>query len=281
MLIDPVLAIALSLLPLSPNQGGQLADRRNSPFERGEVVAFEIPERPGARHEFFRLKGSQPQLGVASIHIASELDQMRSEMRLDFFPIKTTVIHIERQSANGPRLIWRERRLRSGRTVQVDWSADGNSLSSVDWSGRDANRRQSRPESGALLPLYLVEQVRGGQFLSGRFDVFSPLSNRVEEWTATVKRFRVPWFGPGFARQLVLRRKNGSLAGEYIFQNEELLLFRLQQGGVVAVRTSRKIYEQAQHDDLERRTKEHLRDQPSPASTRWLVPRRLEPKNKS
>ncbi|MFT7662344.1 MAG: hypothetical protein ACI87A_000560, partial [Planctomycetota bacterium] len=234
--------------PLLVATSQQAPGHNSSPFERGEVVEFEIPERPGARHEFFQLRGMKSVIGVAAMHVGAEVDAKRTELHLEYFPIKTSVMHVERQTAGGPRLIWRERRLRSGRTVQVDWSADGDSLSCVDWSGRDATRRNARPESGALLPLFLIERVRAGQFLSGRFDVFSPLSNQIEEWTATVNRVPWPWLGTGFARQLVLTRKDGSLAGEYFFQNDELFLFRLQLGGAVAVRTSRASFDKSFRD---------------------------------
>ena len=271
------LALCLCANPFaSANPADEHSRKVNtSAFSDGEVVAFEIPEKPGATHEYFEFFSDRDTLGVAAVHVGAEKDSMRTEMRLDYFPIKTRVMHVERQTPTGPRLIWRETRPRSGRTVMVDWGPDGESLTSVDWSGRDARRQEELPEVGALLPLYLINHVREGQFLGGRFDIFNPISNRVEEWTASVKRVALLPTSPNRARRLVLTRADGSLSGEYIFVGKELILFRLQRGGPVAVRTDRASYDAALHYDRERRRREAIKNTPSPASTRMLEPRRI------
>jgi len=267
------LCLSASSLAIADPADERPREVNTSAFKDGEVVAFEIPEKPGETHEYFRFASHQDVLGVAAVHVGAEKDAMRTEMRLDYFPIKTRVMHVERQTPTGPRLIWRETRPRSGRTVMVDWGPDGESLTSVDWSGRDALRQEELPEVGALLPLYLINHVREGQFLGGRFDIFNPISNRVEEWTASVKRVALLPTSPNHARRLVLTRADGSLAGEYIFVGKELLLFRLQRGGPVAVRTDRAGYDAALRGDRERRRREAAANTPSPASTRMLEPR--------
>jgi len=273
------LALALVLIGTASSAASLPNDTRSessqSPFDRGEVVAFEIPERPGTKHEYFRFHSRSDEFGVAAIHLGAEADSMRTELRVDYFPIKTRVMHVERQTPSGPRLIWRETRARSGRTVMVDWGPEGESLTSLDWSGRDAVKQEELPGVGALLPLYLIDHVRAGQFLGGRFDVFNPVSNRIEEWTASVKRVPFLPTSPQRARRLVLTRVDGSLAGEYLFFGTELMLFRLQRGGPVAVRTDRKTYDSMLQGDRERKRREALEDLPSPASTRWLKPRRI------
>ena len=273
-------ALVLALSGARTTQASDMdAKARTSPFESGEVVAFEMPEQPGTRHEYFKLHSRLDDLGVAAVHVGATGDAMRAEMRIDYFPIKTRVLHVEMQTDAGPRLIWRETRLRSGRTVMVDWGPEGESLSSVDWSGGDGVRYEKQPESGALLPLYLVDHVREGQFLGGRFDIFNPVSNRVEEWTASVKRIALLPTAPHLARRLVLRRRGGSLAGEYIFIGKELVLYRLQSGGPVAIRTTRASYDEALRKDRARRQRELQVDRPSPASTRQLRPRLIVEEN--
>lgn len=250
--------------PAATSFGG---DGRPRPLiETGAIVDYEIPLRPGTRREYFELRVDGRRVGVATTHVGMRGDGLRAEMRLDLFPVRTRVVHVEQVTNGGPRLVWREVRASSGRTTLVEWSADGERLTSVDWSGGGASRREEAPTAGALLPLFLVDCVRMGQFPSGAFDVFDPLAGRVEEWRASVERMNV---GPGVpfgTRRLVLTRNDGTLAGEYHFLGEALVAFRLQRGGPVALCVAREAFDRATNEERSRRREEDER--PSPASAR-------------
>jgi hypothetical protein len=224
------------------------------------VVAYEIPESVGTRREHFELRRGGELVGVVASLFGegqgrAERD-LRAELRFDLWSIQTRVHHVETRTPRGPRLVWREQRQRSGRTVLFEWSEDGDRLVQVDWGGGDGLRRESPAETGALLPLFLVASVRAGAFPRGRFDVVDPPSGSVAELAVHVRR--VPWIpGSGLsARCLVLRRTDGSLAGQYLFLGKELIGFRFQEGGPVALRVSSMRFREHEAAEAERRAEE-------------------------
>ncbi len=231
-----------------------------APLDGGAVVAYEIPDRADTRRECFALFFEGDPVGIASSTFRARENggagRASAELRFELWQIRTRVHHVESVTPRGPRLVWRELRERSGRTVRVDWSEDGKRLVQVDWSGAEAVRGESTPESGALLPLFLVASVRDGAFPTGRFDVYDAPSGRVEELRVSV--LRCPLAGaPGLSmRRLELLRADGTLAGDYLFLGRELVAFRVQEGGPVALRVSTVDYRKREREEEERRKAE-------------------------
>lgn len=253
-----VLLRSLVLAVLLPSVANDGRDRvaPEAPLARDEgvaVVAFEIPDRPGARREHFELLRGGERIGLARATVGARPSALRAELSFDLWPIRTRVHHVERLGPRGPRLVWREVRERSGRTVLVEWSEDGERLVHVDWSGGDALRRESVPASGAVLPLFLVASVRSGDFPSGRFDVYDAPSGAVEELVVHTRRFALLPGGPPTARRLVLSHVDGTLAGEYLFLGPELIAFRMQEDGPVAVCIRAATHHLYEREEEERR----------------------------
>lgn len=245
----------LLLALLAAATAGGAPDEPASPIEAGDVVAFELPEAPGMRREHFVLRDGREVLGLVSTFVGPRGDDLRAERTFELFEIETSVRHVETLTPRGPRLVWREVRERSGRTSLVEWSEDGERVVRVDWLGGEAERRESSPESGALLPLFLIDSVREGQFPAGRFDVVDAPSGGIEELDVRVAVLPLRPRGLVCARRLVLSRPDGSLAGDYLFLGRELALFRLQEGGPVARRVSAARYRELERAEDERRAR--------------------------
>jgi len=244
-------ALASSGLPLGASSVPPAGPPQETPFDTGDVVAFEVPEPAGMRKEYFALElpaaGStplaEPPSGVCAL-LRSDVDGVvRLESRTTYFDVDTRVIHTEELTPDGPKLVWREVRERSGRTVILDWVGGEWEVASVDWSGLEAERRPIDPARGVVLPSFLLEEVRSGSYLSGGFDVFDPLANGVEELVGSTRTVWLPVPLAAPLRHFVWRRADGTLAGEYWFAGRELVGFRLQAGGPVARRIDAATYE--------------------------------------
>ncbi len=254
--------LTLLLLAAVLGAGAQGAAPVLAPLESPSVVAFELGEDSDLRHEYFELRQDGAYVGRVVSTVGMRGGSLRAEMQLDLGPIATRVHHVERITTRGPRLVWREMRERSGRTVMAEWSEDGERLIDIAWNGGDAVRRETTPPAGALLPLFLVDSVRSGGFPSGAFDVFLPTSGSVEELQVRVESLPGAAVGKGLLslRRLALCRADGTLAGEYLFAAGELLAFRVQDGGPVAVRVSHETYREREREDERLREESRSKD---------------------
>ncbi len=162
----------------------------------------------------------------------------RVEVEHELFGIDTRVLHVERrpEDAGGeraPELVWRELRRRSGRTVSLVRDPASGGWTSTEWNGGSrAVRRTLTAGEGARLPLELVEACRAGTApASAR--VFDPLGHRIEELAIERRQalvHGVPW------TRVLWTRDDGTLAGEWWFAGAELVAYRYQRGGPVALR---------------------------------------------
>jgi len=182
------------------------------------------------------------------------------------------VMHIERLTDRDARLVWREIGSASGRSLLVEWARDERGLRVFEW-GRDGTRRVTLEAwKGVALPLYLIELTRFGRATQGSYVVFDPLGRRLETVTlrtsysiaaartaTDVAPSDLPWSDgepvgqaeagaplepsmEGATRTVELVRRDGTLAGRYVFRGVELVSFQLQAGGAVARRVSAKTY---------------------------------------
>jgi len=205
---------------------------QQKPLENGGVLAVEVSEPPGTRVRYFRLDhGDEATEPLGLVRWVSGPDPeneggWRVEQDVTFFAEATRVIHTERLHRAKRKLVWREVRARSGRTVLVEWTPDGRAVS-LETVGGEVVRKDLELGPDVLLPLALVEHARAGVDWDGTFPVYQPLVGDTE-----LQRLSVERSGP--ERVLELRRLDGDLAGRFRFRDGELVGFRWQAGDLVA-----------------------------------------------
>lgn len=207
-----------------------------SPATMAEIAEGALAPQPGEPE-------SEPILGAIKIYSAVREGEACLESHYELFGVATRVVHVEQLDPDGPRLVWREMRSHSGRTVRAEWGQEGGELAMMEWSGVQQERRLEQPDSGAMLPLYLRERVREGAFLQGAFEVFDPLAGQVETRIAKTEFMDLAPLADRSIRSVRWIREDGSLAEESWFFGEELIAFRFAEGGPMAVRVDRKRFD--------------------------------------
>ncbi len=261
-----LLHLSVLCLAVFPGRGNE---EHQSPLESGDVLELWLKRPPISRTEYFVFCEAAPQasaptlaeiavgaaspqqaeqvpepiLGAVKIYSAVREGEARLESHFELFGVATRVVHVEQLDPNGPRLVWREMRTQSGRTVRAEWSEEGGELAMMEWSGVQQERRLEQPDSGAMLPLYLRERVREGAFLQGAFEVFDPLAGQVETRIAKTEFIDMAPLVARSVRSVRWIREDESLAEESWFFGEELIAFRFAEGGPLAVRVDRKRYD--------------------------------------
>jgi hypothetical protein len=180
------------------------------------------------------------------------------------------VLHVERLTESDARLVWREIGTASGRSLSAQWTGDARGLRTFEW-GRDGARRGTLEAwNGVVMPLYLIELARTGRATNGGYAVFDPLARRIETVTlhtsyelAVGARAAYAWRSEepavpreaaggeaadarqaaGTPRTVELHRRDGTLAGRFVFVGTELVAFQLQEGGPEARRVPAEAFE--------------------------------------
>ena len=103
---------------------------QDAPIETGDVRAVEVSEPPGTLVRHYRLDhggaAAEP-LGLVRWIAGPDPENeggWRVEQDVIFFDEATRVIHTERLHRAKRKIVWREVRSRSGRTVLVEWTPD-------------------------------------------------------------------------------------------------------------------------------------------------------------
>jgi hypothetical protein len=227
--VPTILAAALAALQ-GAGAGGA------PPLESGAVRELELREPPGTRVEHFRLdlpgrSGSDGPLGLVRwVSGPDPVAGRRIECETTWLDAATQVLHAERLRTSDRKLVWREVRAHSGRTVLLEWDAGGALRSSETLRG-ELVRRELDASRGALMPLFLVEEARRGAAFDGRLPIFRPLSNDLE--TCDVETRVLAPFGVELARTLEVR-SGGLRTGRWLFAGGALIGFEGARGGPVA-----------------------------------------------
>jgi hypothetical protein len=149
------------------------------------------------------------------------------------------VLHVERLTNGGPRLVWREWGPGRARCLTADWAADGGALHMVESCRGGMPRETLSAGEGAVMPLYLLELARNGGATAGKYRRLDPLSRALETIELRVSH-RVD---AGTELRVVdWLRDDGSLAGHFEFRGNELVSFRWQEGDLVARRITAQQY---------------------------------------
>ncbi len=154
-------------------------------------------------------------------------------------PDSEHVLHVERLSSEGARLVWREWGAGRARCLTADWTADGRGLHMVESCRGGMPRETLSAADGAVMPLYLLELTRNGGATSGKYRRLDPLSRALESIELRVSN-RVD---AGVELRVVdWLREDGSLAGHFEFHGDELTSFRWQEGDLLARRVTEQQY---------------------------------------
>jgi len=138
------------------------------------------------------------------------------------------VKHLEQLDSKGSRLVWREIGTAAGRTLTLERAHEGDEWRCQAFERDEAVRCVIDTSHGAVLPLYTLELARKGQLGAAELYLFDPLE------TALVPRRISTVYAPAdhaHARTLELLRRDGTLAGRYVFEGTELVSFQSQEGG--------------------------------------------------
>ncbi len=192
------------------------------------------------RVECFELRRTPdgPALGFASLHRTDSGANVQLEWQVNFPDAELDIWHVETCEAEARHWTWRERRPRSSRTVNAE--RVGAAVEVTEW-GRPCVWRAVLPSSGpSLFPLELEERLRAGALASDTVALFDPLSNSVE--TVRIEVGESESGTAGGPRSVDLVRADGSLAGSWTFLERELVSFRWQRGGLIAVRIDEQSY---------------------------------------
>lgn len=179
--------------------------------------------------------------GAASVGLARArrlLSSSGQQLELDvvFFDDSTRVLHVEHSAGGEAKLVWRELRPGSGRTLSAHWLDGSRSLEVREWAGRRSHQTEVQAPSGGILPLHLLELVRDGALEGGSVPVFDPLSRALE---AVALRVIIE---PASSRRVELVREDGTLAGVWEFDGASLVAFQWQAGGLRARRIAPEEY---------------------------------------
>jgi hypothetical protein len=160
------------------------------------------------------------------------------EWDVHFLEEQTRVLHVERWSASGVAMIWRELRPRSGRTVTAQWSDEGRALLVREWGGPQRVEVEVPAPGGGVLPLGLLELAREGVVEGGVLRTFDPLARAFEPLRMS-QALEVDG-----TRRVELRREDGTQAATWWLDGEGLSGFCWQGGGLRARRVGAGEYEE-------------------------------------
>lgn len=205
------------------------------------------------RVECFELRGAPdgPVLGTASLHRSDEAGATQLEWQIHFPKDEVDVWHVESFDDLGEQWVWREHAAGGGRSLVLRRHTDR--LDVTEWGGRTP--RRSTIARDCFFPLELLENLRAGALRSPTVSVFDPLASTVEslrlvstpvdaapagssEGPEAVASPPAP-AASGDARATVrheLLRADGTLFASFTFLGGELVAFRWQRGGLIAVR---------------------------------------------
>jgi hypothetical protein len=149
------------------------------------------------------------------------------------------VLHVERLSSDGPRLVWREWGPARARSLTAEWTRDGKGLRMVESCRGGMPRETLSAGDGAVMPLYLLELARGGGVTSGKYRRLDPLSRELETIELSTSYRAEPG---GSVRVVELTREDASLAGRFEFRGADLVSFQWQEGDLFARRITAQQY---------------------------------------
>ena len=218
-------------------------EKRADALSNGDVRELFIGRPPGTQVVYFRLDRETPGdrplgLGRWMRTPGRGFGEHRSELEVLLFEEETRFSHVETVLPGERRLIWREVRPRSGRTVTAA-GASSSGFTILDNVGGEVRRATTNAERG-ILPLELVEAARRGEDFLGTFQVFQPLSGGFEQLLVDTRE--VEDRRGERTRELSLRQPDGTQRASYRFRRGELVEFAWTAGGPRARRISEGEY---------------------------------------
>jgi hypothetical protein len=189
-----------------------------------------VPER--VEHFALGPAGGEPEAVVAWRSHPAEGGR-RLEFEAFFRSSGIRVLVVECLGEEGPRHVYREMGPAGARTLLAEWRERGRVLFTVESSFDGSLREACDARRGAVMPLYLVELLRGDRLSQGSLQVLDPLARGLERWRVSTSYASVRGHDgePAFRRRVELRREDGTLAGRYDFQGDALVGFLWQEGG--------------------------------------------------
>ena len=214
-------------------------------------AATEVQPSSIVREEFFVLElptsapGSESgalAVGVAALRLRTESEVRQAELDARFDADGTRVVHVEHWTMDRPKLVWREWRPGSGRTLLAEITPDSGALESIEWGRARRVRREVLAQDGALFPLYFLELARRDELGRGSYPRFDPLAGTVER-VCVATEFRAASSEGALERQVRLTADDGVGLGEFVFCGDELARWSWQASGLVARRIGQDEFE--------------------------------------
>lgn len=156
-----------------------LALPQDPPHPGVSEVSLETPKDFHEEHFFLQLDGGET-VGIAALRRSKSERGVLLEWEARFFVEDLRLLHIERSTAEGQKLVWREIGAGRGRSLNCERSIYTQTLKIVEWD--DPCVREEFPAAADVwLPLALLEAARADRLPSGRMRVFEPLSRSIAE----------------------------------------------------------------------------------------------------
>ena len=211
-----------------------------------EYFVLEQPGEPGTPLDLEAVPALEPrQAGLACWRRLAVDGGHQLEWDVVFPEQGTRVLHTERWTVAGSRLVWRELRAGSGRSLSAEDLEGGTGLRLREWAGRFRQALEIEAPGPYVLPLQLLELARRGALPPEGAWVFDPLARSFE-------RVRPCEPAPGSSvdrERIDLLREDGTSAGSWIFDEGGLQAFGWQAGGLRARRISAEEYQRRQDSE--------------------------------
>ncbi|MCK6448995.1 MAG: hypothetical protein L6Q99_21575 [Planctomycetes bacterium] len=195
--------------------------------------------------------GTSQHVGVAKLTRTELGADTLFEWDLHFALDDLRVLHVERYTEDGAKLVWREVGPGRGRTLLAELAHDADTLRVVDWS-TEREREDVHVGASLLLPLGELELARRNELCDGVQTVFDPLSREPEPRESSTRFAGVPVEDASaepvseawrLEREVSARRRDGTHAWSARFVGDELVAYAWQPGGLVARRIEAAEYE--------------------------------------
>ena len=233
----------LGLLPLLLPPGSPSLYEKGPDEEGLHEEALEVLPPAAVRVRWFRLEVADPAEGERDVPLGllrwvsghdAGRGELFTELEWTLFEPRTRITHVETLEEGERKLVFRERRPRSGRTLVVAGNPRAG-YRSVETTGGDLFRRELA-EAGQL-SLLLLEAARQGLELPARSRLFEPLSGTFQTRYPRVEE------APDGLRTLRLYDAEGRTRARHRFQGTEPVELRFSEEGPRALAVSRREYE--------------------------------------
>lgn len=232
----------------------------STPRDESVVLGLEIAPEGEVREELFLLyrrgptEGHAPgtpraveashrlPVGVARLLTITGAASRQFELELRLFELGTRIRQVEAYEDSEAKLVWREARLRDGRSLMLRGGDAAGPLDGTEWgAGGDSWRGELPLREQRRFPLGLLEEFRSGSIDDREVVLFEPLARADSAIRARGRLVRAPFPLPVVVVDWT--RPDGTTPLRALLVGDRLQAFGWESAGPLAVRTDREGFE--------------------------------------